>query len=309
MGLSLHGFYSMGSMFAYRLFRKHSLLIFLSAVTCVLSLFIQTRALALSCEDLLTDQLIGKPGEAWQTPNLAISRIQAALQHQNQIRQQAMQGISKVRENEPLPLLELMFQRSDYSARLRTSESGPIQYWIEQGYPDPSTGGYFWIDGDLMIRASYNDFWGFNYVYRFQNSALVEIATLALWKLRQMPQDEVVFYRSCSKEEINRWEQGDFENLGNSRWGYGEADGLVHPALHFATSPWNGHYNIKIHVSKKDLIEFARQSPSHLWAASLDEQSARFSSIENFEFIFTRHLLKELKKRNALRVEYSAESN
>jgi hypothetical protein len=241
----------------------------------------------------------------WSSSKTAEARIQGAIAHQNALRRQAEVQIAKVRgELVDLPQLKLKFEKDDLSAPLKVDQN-EMKYWIEQGYPEQSSSGQFFVEGNLMIRASYNDVWGLNFVYRFEGSRLVEMKPFVQWQLERMPNDTVTLYRSMNEAELALWKSGAIDKLGAPLWGFGEADGTVQNAIHFSVKPWSGQRQVKIQIPKSKLLEFAQKTPKQLWAGALTENAKTLEEVENFEFILSRTVLLDLHAKKMLSVEFN----
>jgi hypothetical protein len=241
----------------------------------------------------------------WSDSSIAEKRIQAVLKHQNLMRQNAEIQISKVRgEAIDLPQLKLKFEKDDLAAPLRIDSSEQVKYWIEQGYPEQSSSGQFFIADNLMIRASYNDFWGLNYVYRFEGARLIEVTPFAKWHLEQTPAETVTLYRSMNASELLLWKSAEISKLGARSWGFGEAQGETQSAVHFSLKPWNGKHQVQIQIPKKVLLEIAEKNPVQVWAGALTENAKTLSEVENFEFVLSQAVLVDLQSKKLMSIEF-----
>ncbi len=246
-------------------------------------------------------------GSQWSDTETAVARLSLALEHQNRLRQGASAKISVVRGGRvQLPELALRFKADAYAAPLKTIASERAKIWIEQGYPEMGSSGYFLIDGDLLIKSDYNDFWSLNFVYEFKERNLLKVKPFVVWKLAQEPGEELILYRTSSERERAVWRSGDLKALGEKSWGFGEADGKVQAAVHFAIRPWNGRYDVKIRIPKRLLLRDAEKRPTQIWGGSLDEGRAAFHEVQNFEVIVSSELLAQYYDHGDLKIEFAA---
>ena len=267
---------------------------FLSSPACAAGICRKTYAL-----------IAEKPQDPlWREENIARARLNAVVEHQNQIRAQRKIGLIHLMQKEP-GTTEIEFagkkvRVGEQSTELKIPNSDK-KYWIDDSdkFSYEAVAG-FHVVGNTLVRSLYNDIFGLNYVYIFNGDKLGSAVPYAIWSLMRSKEPVVRLYRAMGKEELDLWKNRQVAKLGSTDWGHSFTGDTQMPVVHFSTDPHHttkGEASLEIRVPRSLLLYWAKKT-GRLWSADISRGEDR----QIDELILPNDLLQKLEAAGKLEI-------